>query len=209
VYAIRVLRWLTFAERPLTIDEIAEIAAIDVDRDTQYDEEEVLEDPMEGLDICSSLVSISTDMGDRRLGSSRQVAMLAHYSVKEYFLSDRIRAGNASRYSMQHTLCHGILARFCLGYLEQIIHSDSRLIETLLEEKLAHYCAEYWMKHARQAGDGNAKTAQVAACFLSSINTAYLNWTRIYDPGRPWNRPGLIQSLRDAPTRCTMQHSLA
>jgi ankyrin repeat protein len=195
VYAIRVLRWLTFAERPLTLDEIAEIVAIDVDRDTLYDEEEVLEDPMEALDICSSLVSISTHTGDNKQGSSRQVAMLAHYSVKEYFLSDRIRAGNASIYSMQHTTCHGILARSCLGYLEQILQSDLRSSETLQKAKLARYCAEFWMNHAEETGEADVETAQAAVRLLSAENTAYLNWLQIYDPENPWDRPDSTRSL--------------
>jgi ankyrin repeat protein len=195
VYAIRVLRWLTFAERPLTLDEIAEIVAIDVDRDAHYDEEEVLEDPMEALDICSSLVSISTHIGDRRQGSSRQVAMLAHYSVKEYFLSDRICAGSAARYSMQHTTCHSILARSCLGYLEQILQSDLRSNETLQKAKLARYCAEFWMDHAEEAGEADVETAQVAVRLLSAENAAYLNWLQIYDPENPWDRPNLTRSL--------------
>jgi hypothetical protein len=57
VYAIRVLLWLAFSDRPLTIEEVAEVVAIDVARDPAFDREEVLEDPLETLDICSSLVT--------------------------------------------------------------------------------------------------------------------------------------------------------
>jgi ankyrin repeat protein len=197
VYAIRILRWLTFAERPLTIDEIAEIVAIDVERDPYYDEEEVLEDPMEALDICSSLVSVSTDMGGRKQGPSRQVAMLAHYSVKEYFLSDRIRAGPAFRYSMHHTTCNSIIARSCLGYLEQVLQSDLRSNNTLQKAKLARYCAEFWMDHAEEAGAADVETAQVAVRLLSAENTAYLNWLQIYNPEHPWDRPNLSNPLEN------------
>jgi ankyrin repeat protein len=175
------------------MEEIAEVVAIDVDRNPLYNEEEVLEDPMEALDICSSLITISTDVGGGKQDSSRQIAMLAHYSVKEYFLSDRIRAGQASLYSMHHTKCHGILARSCLGYL------DLRSSEKLLEEKLANYCAEFWMAHVKQAGETNVKTAQVAVCFLSAENTAYLNWIQIYDPEHPCKRHNPANSLRTVP----------
>jgi hypothetical protein len=82
VYATRILRWLTFAERHLTMDEIAEVVAIDVDRNTPYDEEEVLEDPMEVLDIYSSLISISKEASNGKQ-RSKKVVMLARYSVKE------------------------------------------------------------------------------------------------------------------------------
>jgi hypothetical protein len=156
IYATRILRWLTFAERPLSLDELAEVVAIEANRDPLFDKEEVLEDPMEALDICSSLVSIVTDVGDGKQGSTRKFAILAHYSVKEYLLSDRIRNGEASRYSMQHGVSHGILARACLGYLLQIFQSELKWDEALEHAKLARYCAEHWMNHAEEAGEYKA-----------------------------------------------------
>jgi DNA-binding transcriptional LysR family regulator len=46
-YAIRILQWLTFSARPLSIEEVAEIVAIDGDRDPAFNQDEVLEDPLE------------------------------------------------------------------------------------------------------------------------------------------------------------------
>ena len=59
-YAIRILRWLTCSCRPLRVEEIAEVVAIDVERNPAFNSEEVLEDPSEVLSICSSLVTITT-----------------------------------------------------------------------------------------------------------------------------------------------------
>lgn len=78
-YAIRILMWLAFSARPLAVDEIAEVIAIDVARDPAFDQEEVLEDPMEALEICSSLVTITTDDSGRAWELKMQVAVLAHY----------------------------------------------------------------------------------------------------------------------------------
>ncbi|CAN9184765.1 unnamed protein product [Alternaria alternata] len=69
-YAMRILQWLTFSARPLSVEEVAEVVAIDVARDPAFDCDEVLEDPLEVLDICSSLVTITTNKADRRLGSA-------------------------------------------------------------------------------------------------------------------------------------------
>ena len=57
-YAITILRWLAFSTKPLTIEEVSEVIAIDIDRSPAFDKEEVLTDPHDILDICSSLVSI-------------------------------------------------------------------------------------------------------------------------------------------------------
>ncbi|RYO14826.1 hypothetical protein AA0111_g11883 [Alternaria arborescens] len=104
-YAMRILQWLTFSARPLSVEEVAEVVAIDVARDPAFDRDEVLEDPLEVLDICSSLVTITTNEVDRRSGSAQQIVALAHYSVQEYLVSDRIRQGLAKQYSMQEAAC--------------------------------------------------------------------------------------------------------
>ncbi|KAF1838785.1 hypothetical protein BDW02DRAFT_626846 [Decorospora gaudefroyi] len=85
VYAMRILQWLTFSARPLSVAEIAEVVAIDGSRDPAFDRDEVLEDPLEALNICSSLVTIATSEADET-----SIIALAHYSVQEYLVSDRI-----------------------------------------------------------------------------------------------------------------------
>ncbi|KAJ4321942.1 hypothetical protein N0V94_002654 [Neodidymelliopsis sp. IMI 364377] len=99
-YALRILQWLTFSARPLSPEEIAEAVAVDVTRDSAFDRDDVLEDPLESLDICSSLVTLTMD--DE---TGRRIIALAHYSVQEYLVSDRIRLGQAKAYSMQEAVC--------------------------------------------------------------------------------------------------------
>jgi hypothetical protein len=48
---MRILQWLTFSARPLSVREVAEVVAIDVSRDPAFDRDEVLEDPLEALNI--------------------------------------------------------------------------------------------------------------------------------------------------------------
>jgi hypothetical protein len=50
----------------------------------------VLKDPLEALDIYSSLITIAIDNSNRGLELTRRVAVLAYYSVKEYLVSNRI-----------------------------------------------------------------------------------------------------------------------
>jgi ankyrin repeat protein len=197
VYATRVLLWLAFSDRPLTVEEVAEVVAIDVARDPAFDREEVLEEPLEALDICSSLVTTVTDNGDGRLQTPRQIAVLAHYSVKEYLVSDRIQRGQAARYSIQAALCHSMIAKACLGYLGQFQEPESLSEDTLVECKLARYSAEFWVSHVQKAGDEVAEVSRAAIHLLSKNNSAFLNWLRIYDPERPWSEPDLGRRLEE------------
>ena len=59
-YALRILTWLVFSARPLFADEIAEVVAIDVDRNPAFDPEDILEEPLDVLKICSSLITATT-----------------------------------------------------------------------------------------------------------------------------------------------------
>ncbi|OCK76482.1 ankyrin, partial [Lepidopterella palustris CBS 459.81] len=202
-YAVRILRWLTFSSRPLLLEEISEIVAIDVKHDPVFNSEGVLEDPLEALDICSSLVTIATIEESGRRGrnygsqSTRQVIVLAHYSVKEYLISERSRQGRAARYSMQEAICNEFIAKSCLGYLLQILQSESLSAKSIEEFKLAQYSAEFWMSHAQAAMEQTETLSRLAMKLFSTRNNAYINWIRIHDPEEPWKGP----NFRKVPER--------
>ncbi|KAF2111508.1 ankyrin repeat-containing domain protein [Lophiotrema nucula] len=196
-YAIRILRWLAFSVRPLSIEEVAEVVAIDVDRNPVFDPEEVLEEPLEALDICSSLVIISTEHDDRGPDSTRQVVMLAHYSVKEYLLSDRIQKGQAAPYSMQSVACHTAIAEACLGYLQQFSGFGTLPDNTLEEFRLAQYSAEFWARHTRKTEHEGTEVSKLAVRLLHTNSLVFVNWIRIYDPDRPWAGPDFSKALND------------
>lgn len=180
-YAIRILQWVTFSARPLSVDELAEVIAIDIDQNPVFDRDEALEDPLEILNICSSLITITVDERDVFQSSPRHVVALAHYSVKEYLVSDRILKGDAAQYGMQDDRCHDAIASGCLGYLLQFQQPELALNNHHEIFKLALYSAEFWISHAEKIGDRAKSTAQLAIRLFSMENTAYFNWAWLYD----------------------------
>ena len=192
-YALRILQWLTFSARPLLIDEVAEVVAIDAKRDPAFNRDEVLEDPLEVLNICSSLVTLNFD--NYRVGeSSRKIVALAHYSVKEYLVSDRIWTGKAARYGMRDELCHDALASSCLGYLLQFQQSELKP-DFLKSFQLADYSAEFWTRHAEKTGNWTKETNEAAIRLCCKKEPAYTNWVRLWDPDKPWRKPDLQKNL--------------
>jgi hypothetical protein len=175
-YAIRILRWLTFSARPLSVEEVAEVVAIDLARNPAFDCDEVLEDPLEVLDICSSLITITTveKIWDR---PGTQIVALAHYSVQEYLMSDRIKQGPAKQYSMQEAECHDEIAKASLKYLMELQQPFSA--KDLKTHRLARYSAKFWSHHFRKTADRMGGTSHLALTLFSRDNPAYFTWIQL------------------------------
>jgi hypothetical protein len=115
-YAHRLLQCLTVAVRPLRLEELAEVLALDFDAsggipqlnaDWRRDDQEYAV-----LSMCSSLIAVVHD------GESR-VVQFSHFSVKEFLTSDRLTAaaGGISFHHIDLELAHTILAQTCPGVL--------------------------------------------------------------------------------------------
>lgn len=99
-----ILKWLAFAERALTLEEIAEAAVI---RPTKkpVDPEDKLIDLLDVLQICRGLVSLTEEpviiCGIRQ---DCRVVRFAHFSVKEYLTSGRINEGSIASFCLDFGL---------------------------------------------------------------------------------------------------------
>lgn len=176
-YALRILRWLTFSARPLSVNEIAEAVAIDTERDPAFDRDDVLEDPLDALQICSSLVTITINYNEH--DEPQEIVVLAHYSVREYLVSDRIWEGKAAKYGMRDDVCHDAIARSCLSYLLPL--EQAELPPDFLQEfRFAEYSAQCWIDHVRKTSEQSEEMDQlVVRLFLK--NNSYINLRRLCD----------------------------
>ena len=145
--AQRVLQCLGVAIRPLRVEELAEVLAVDFE-DAEgvpklkpnwrwEDQEQAL------LASCSSLIAI-IDTGDSR------VVQFSHFSVKEFLASPRLATSSqdVSRYHIALESAHTILAQACVSVL---LHLPNRDEQDNVEKNgpLARYAAEYWVPHAQ------------------------------------------------------------
>lgn len=184
VYAIRILQWLTFSERPLTIEEVAEVAAIDIQSEPIFDRDEVLIDPLEALDICSSLITVTGSAEKRKNQDGRladpRILSLAHYSVQEYLVSDRIKLGPAKQYHMQEGESHEAIMKGCIGYLNQFLGPISPAQFDI--SALAMYSADFWISHFEKSGDEKENICRLVLSVFSVDSPAYQSWLRLSDP---------------------------
>ena len=135
------------ANRPLRVEELAEVLAVDFEAGSEIpklkpnwrweDQEQAL------LTSCSSLITI-VDTGDSR------VVQFSHFSVKEFLTSARLATSSqdVSHYHVVLKPAHTILAQVCLGLL---LREDNLIEDTNAgkQSPLAVYAAEHWVRHAQ------------------------------------------------------------
>lgn len=151
--AIKALRWLCFSDVPLYLSEIIEVLAIENGESGGFCPDERLPDSADIMVICSSLIScsgIDEESHETRIWSDNDEARgirirLAHFSVKEYLLSDRCLLA----LDFQASTCHMAIAEGCLHYLLYLYEKLSLTKDLIDQHPLSRYAAEYWWQHAR------------------------------------------------------------
>ena len=179
-YAIRILQWLTHSVAPLSLNEVADVLATNIDGDPWFDECARFPDPCDILLICSSLVTTESAAKEGSKSSSL-VMRLAHFSVKEYLVSDRIQNHSSAKYAMRFQRANDSIGAVCLSYLLQF---DSKYITSaILEGKhpLAKYATLNWITHAKLSDSECGEIAPLSLRLLQIDQQAYRNWLRLYD----------------------------
>jgi ankyrin repeat protein len=141
------LKWLVRSVRAMTLDELAEAMAVDPEDDaTSMDLSAVDTDPEDILNVLGSLVTVSAS----------GIVSLAHYSVKEFLISDDMMK-QKPRFWVGHHEVEAQLARVCLTFLCYDDFMDTKmpvvqeLEERLAEYKLYRYATEAWALHANRS----------------------------------------------------------
>ncbi|KAI9856111.1 MAG: hypothetical protein M1813_009229 [Trichoglossum hirsutum] len=191
--ALKILQWLAYSARPLQIEEIAEVIAVDIEDNPRFDIERRFPEPRDILTICSSLVTIAVEEAgdDKRVEGQ---VRLAHFSVKEYLVSERIQIGPAHGYSIRETHANISIAETCLAYLLQFEYFNSVTSRTAEEYPLARYATRYWMQHARWAEKDTSTVHLLVMELFLSKRDAYVNWIRLSDPEKRWMAPDRTRS---------------
>ena len=183
-YAQRLFRCLTVSIRPLHVEELAEILAV------QFNEAEAPtfnpawrpENAQESvMSVCSSLITIVHRGG-------YQVVQFSHFSVKEFLTSERLATAE-ERLSYYHILpepAHIILAHASLTVLLQL--DDKIYRNTICHFPLAPYAARYWVDHA-QFGNVSSHIQEVMEHLFDRTKPHFAAWIWLYDIDRHWIEP--------------------
>ena len=189
-YACRLLHCLTVAIRPLTVEELAEILAFDLDMgqgsipkfhaDWRWKDQEYAL-----LSTCSSLISVVDNDGSR-------VVQFSHFSVKEFLTSNRLATPtrDVSRYHILPVPAHTILARICLGFL---LHLDNHIDdESMKGFPLAKYASQHWVAHAKFKDVASRIKDEMQSLF-DPDKPHFAAWVQIHDMDSPVFRVSLMK----------------
>ena len=195
-HAHRLLHCLTVAMRPLRVEELAEVLAVDFDAARQggipklnphwrwADQHQAV------LSTCSSLIAIVDD-GDS------QVVQFSHFSVKEFLTSDRLASSSkdVSRYHILLGPAHTLLAQACLGVLFRL--DDTVNKKNAQDIPLAEYAARYWVDHARFE-DVSSCISEAMEYFFDVAKPHWAAWTRVQHIDVSWTRYSLSPGIEGA-----------
>ncbi|KAK1512120.1 pfs domain-containing protein [Colletotrichum tamarilloi] len=147
--AWRILQFLLHSEDPLRLEEAVDIIAVSPEAKKHNPRfNPALRPDKDDFSIyCPSLVvSVTRTVGST--GKTVQTLQLAHFSVKEYLLSDRMETKFPRAF--EERIAKSVMARVCLAYLLSI---DYSLLPAEFGSSypLAPYAAQYWARYAARA----------------------------------------------------------
>ncbi|KAL2859852.1 ankyrin repeat domain-containing protein [Aspergillus lucknowensis] len=181
----RVLTLLCFSTRPLTINELIDAHAVDLNGPPQLDRDGRSYEQDDLVDICLGLIEIAIEDDNRQITLTVRIA---HFSVQEYLQSDRILQQNSRIFAMRSAPANTEIAQICLVYLLEPTLSEGRLEEAkLMEFPFAHFAATHWFHHYANSQEGKTAIEKLVSKLFQDETKAFVTWIRLHDMDRPWN----------------------
>jgi ankyrin repeat protein len=192
--ALAILRWITFALRPLTVSEITEALIVELNDNGNTIHWDELPDNIDDeyikseiIDICGALVEIRTEKNG--VGAGYKTIHLIHPSVREYLLSTLQQtpldtSGHSLKSEPPHTPAeqHKYLATICLSYLSCDDTWQQRTPQEAEERgSFSYYAARQWNSHMSAAGDNDFELVRLAKAFFHPRNKNFEHWRRLLE----------------------------
>ena len=188
--AKRILTLLCFASRPLTIQELIDGVAVEINGFTGLNRKRRLQDSDDIRNICLGLIDIGLD-ADQTTETYHEEELtptirIAHFSVQEYLESERIRHQKAVIFSLTSVTANVEITKICLIYLLEHDLSSSNLNQSLLEIfPLAQFAAMYWYHHYQKTKN-SAPELNDFILKLFQHQDSFATWVKLHDMDQPW-----------------------
>lgn len=184
--AIDTLRWLTFAYRPLTVQELAEALVVSLDGNTSaFSEDDLPRNiDVEYIDgelknLCGSLIEFREDT--ERPDPASTMVRLVHASVHD-FLNGKLPLpswiGSIPGESCLSAAQHAQLAALCIRFLDcaEAWESGSQT-----PRSFTNYAADSWFRHVQDTGNNFGPIMTLVNDFIRRRNPNFDKWRVLYE----------------------------
>ncbi|KAH7304480.1 putative Pfs NB-ARC and ankyrin-domain-containing protein, partial [Stachybotrys elegans] len=188
--SLKLIRWICFANRSLSPDELRWALVIDATPPPQSLEEcRSKDDWISNTDRMKKRVqALSRGLVEVITSSDTQVVQFIHQSVKDYFIDEGISILDQSSKPEAPTAdmeghAHYQLSRACIRYLamEEIGQSISHERDDMTSKfPFLHYAATSWVAHTKQSETRNVPQDDLLDYFGWPSEELVKRWVRIY-----------------------------
>ncbi|CUS10690.1 unnamed protein product, partial [Tuber aestivum] len=186
-YIWRVLHWLAFSAEPLTLGQLAEAILIEFNVNKYGDDPGTLFDMASLMSICPSLISFEDSRDHETCTQERLRLHLAHFSVKEYLISDRAAQGPSAYYHISEHGANLLMGHACLSRI--LRHSEQNAISgpERQEATFLYHSARYWSLYIEALGETVPTPLSDAVLKVLELGRV---WLDIYDPDDHYHHHG-------------------
>jgi ankyrin repeat domain-containing protein 50 len=185
--ARRILILLCFSSRPLTVQELIDGIAVDLQEPACLNLRRRLQDVDDLREICPGLIDVGVQADNERDSGAdsdddiyelTQTLRIAHFSVQEYLESERIKL---HRFALKAASAHEEIAQICLVYLQEPGLSSGRSNHTNLKEfPLAHFAAQFWHDHYKNSMNTAPQLDRLILALFQRQDT-FFTWVKLHD----------------------------
>ncbi|KAI3573631.1 ankyrin repeat-containing domain protein [Fusarium oxysporum f. sp. albedinis] len=182
-YARQMLTLLCCAKRPLSVAELIDGIAVQLDGTPRFNPKRNLKDVDAIQQVCPGFTELEVNPT-----TGETTVRIAHFSVREYLGSEQIRnSKDAALFSVRQEQADAQMARICLtALLEPRLAASGSASSRLQQDNfaLAHYAARYWPGHFRD-GLENAQTDVQVLRLFKRREGLFEKWVAIWNVDEP------------------------
>lgn len=190
---IRILQFLLYSNRHLRVEEAVDAIAVNLAGSPCFDPEDRMPSSENIIKYCSSLVIITRtrmefdekmermymdEPYDWTQCQEHEVLQLAHFSVQQYFMSDKVEP--TWKDCLSEICAYVSNAKVCLAYCAQLQQDVGTKTTTIVEKyPFALYSTRHWKRYAARAGGHDEVLCASIHHFLLQNKKAFENHFRL------------------------------
>ncbi|CUS13991.1 unnamed protein product, partial [Tuber aestivum] len=196
VYIQRAMHWLTFSVEPLTLSQLAEAVRIEYDVDKYGEDSKPLFNMSSLMSICPSLISFEDARNGQSASQEDRRLRLAHFSVKEYLISERAAQGPGAYCHISEDKANFLMGHACLSRI--LWHNAPATVQEgkVEETSFLYHSSRYWFRYIGSIEDTAPTQLSNAALKVLELGKG---WLDVYDPDCPYRDPLVLPGSRVYP----------